>query len=239
MNAQQHDTEQAKQYFDRWHLYRQIIGNDYMAHQSIHAALRKFVVSRIDKPFSLLDLGCGDASAIAGAFAGTGLQTYTGVDLSPAALGQAAKNLESVSYEVRLVEYDFTAYLAQSGLERYNVILSGFALHHLFPDEKREFFRKCHAALESPGYLLLYDVFRREGETREDYMRAYCRHCSDRWTGLSDDSLSSAIEHIKECDYPETYTTIVMMANEAGFTSEPAPLFVDASQFHCLYGFRA
>lgn len=238
MNVQQHDSEHAKQFFDRWHLYQQIIGNDYMAHHGIHAALCKFVVSQIDKPFTLLDLGCGDASAIPGTFAGTTLQAYTGVDLSPVALDRAAKNLVAVPFEVHLVEDDFTCYLVHSGLGRFNVILAGFALHHLYPEEKREFFKQCYATLEHPGYLLLYDVFRRPSETREEYMQAYCRHCSEHWTQISHEGLADTIEHVNECDFPETYGTLAIMASEVGFTSEPTPLFADASQFHCLYKFQ-
>ena len=236
MKAQQHDSEQAKQFFDRWHVYQQIVANDYMSHCGIHAAIRRFVNETIDQPFSLLDLGCGDASAIADTFSGTGLQAYTGVDVSPAALGQAANNLAEATFKVDLVEDDLAGY--QAGTERFDVIMAGFSLHHLYPEEKRAFFARCHDALKNPGYLLLYDVFRRPGENRDDYLQSYCRYCSEHWIGLPLEGLADAIEHIKGCDFPETYETMAIMASEAGFTSEPAPLFADTPQFHCLYSFK-
>lgn len=237
MNAPQHDSQHTKQFFDRWHLYQQIIGNDYMAHRGIHAALRQFVMAKLDQPFTLLDLGCGDASAIADTFAGSGLQAYTGVDLSPVALEQAARNLAAAPFEVDLVEGDFTHYLSRS-VEPFNVILAGFALHHLYPDEKREFFKRCAAVLTSPGYVLLYDLFRRPGETREDYIQAYCQHCHESWTDLSQEGLAAATAHVNQCDFPETHGTLARMASESGFAATSTPLFTDAAQFHCLYVFQ-
>jgi SAM-dependent methyltransferase len=238
MGGQQHDSEHTKQFFDRWHLYQQIIENDYMAHQSIHRALKRFVVSRIDRPFTLLDLGCGDASAIPGTFAGTGLQSYTGIDLSPVALEQAAENLRAVPFEVHLVEEDFTRYLVHNDSGRFHVILVGFALHHLYPAEKCEFFKRCYATLAPSGYLLVYDIFRRPGETRNEYIQSYCRHCGEQWTQLSPEGLVQLGEHINACDFPETYDTLATMASDAGFMSMPTPLFADNSQFHCLYSFQ-
>lgn len=238
MSVQQHNSEDVKQFFNQWHLYQQIMENNYIAHHGIHAALRKFVVSQFDKPFTLLDLGCGDASAIPSTFAGTTLQAYTGVDLSPVVLQQAAKNLMAVPFEIDLVEDDFTRYLAHSGWKHFDVVLAGFALHHLYLEEKRQFFKQCYAILEPSGYFLLYDVFRRPSETREEYIQAYSRNCRERWTQLSYEKLADVIEHINECDFPETYETIATVASEAGFTSKPTPLSADALRFHCLYNFQ-
>lgn len=237
MNAPQHNAEPTKQFFDRWHLYQQIIDNDYMAHRGIHAAIQKFVIAHINKPFTLLDLGCGDASAIPATFANTNLQAYTGVDLSSVALSQAAQNLAAETFQVNLVEADFTHYL-HDDFGCFNVILAGFTLHHLYPEEKREFFQRCYAGLEPSGYLLLYDVFRRPAETRDQYMQAYCGHCSEHWNQLSPEGLGHIIEHAHECDFPETHETLAAMASAAGFIPAPAPLFTDALQFHCLYVFQ-
>ena len=234
---QKHDAEQAKLFFDRWHVYQQVVADDYMSHRGIHAAIRKFVTGKMAKPYMLLDLGCGDASAIAETFSGTGLQSYTGVDVSPAALEQAAINLATAPFGVRLVEGDLAGYAA--GTACFDVVLAGFSLHHLYPEEKRAFFRRIRDMLKAPGYLLLYDVFRRPGESREEYMQAYCSNCAEHWSGLPHDGLANLIEHIKACDFPETYAALANMASEAGFTPEPGPLFADAPQFHCLYSFRA
>jgi len=238
VRGQRHNSEQTKQFFDQWNLYQQIVEHDYMAHRSIHAALRVFVVAQMDKPFTLLDFGCGDASAILATFVGTKLQAYTGVDLSPVALNQAAHNLAAAPFEFKLVEDDFTHYLAHNPSERFEAILAGFALHHLYYEEKCEFFKRCQAKLTQPGYLVLYDVFRRPGETRDEYLQAYCQHCREDWLQISSETLSSAMDHILTCDYPETYETLAMMASDAGFTAASAPLFKDSSQFHCLYTFQ-
>ncbi|MBF2098275.1 MAG: class I SAM-dependent methyltransferase [Gloeomargaritaceae cyanobacterium C42_A2020_066] len=239
MNAPQHDSQQVKQFFDRWHLYQQIIAQDYMAHRGIHAALRAFVVEHLEQPFTLLDLGCGDASAIANTFSGTALHGYTGVDLSPVALALAADNLKAVAFAVRLVEADLTDYVGRTKGEQFDVVLLGFALHHLYTDEKRVFFQRCHTLLKPGGYLLLYDVFRRPHETRDQYLQAYFSYCTEHWTELSQDSLVGTRDHAYACDYPETYGTLAALARDGGFIPPTLPLFADEPQFHCLYSFQA
>lgn len=239
MNAPRHDAQQVKVFFDQWHLYQQIIAQDYMAHRGIHAALRAFVVQHLDQPFTLLDLGCGDASAIPNTFAGTALHAYTGVDLSPVALAWAADHLQAVAFAVQWVEADLMAYVGGAEGERFDAILLGFALHHLPTDEKRVFFQRCHRRLQPGGYLLLYDVFRRPHETRDQYLEAYFGYCTAHWTGLSQESLVGTRAHAYACDYPETYETLAALAREGGFIPAAAPLFTDEPQFHRLYSFQA
>jgi ubiquinone/menaquinone biosynthesis C-methylase UbiE len=238
MNTKQHDSEPTKQFFDRWSLYQQIIQHDYMAHRGIHAALREFVLSKIHQPFTILDLGCGDSSAIPSTFFGTNLQVYTGVDLSPMALAQAAKNLSETSFQVHLIENDFTSFLAQKNIEKFDIILIGFALHHLYTEEKREFFKGCYNLLKPSGYLLIYDTFRQPESTRQEYIQAYLEHCQQAWTLISTEGLTNIMKHVNQADFPETDKALARMAQEAGFLTQLTSLFTDKTQFHRLYSFQ-
>jgi hypothetical protein len=51
----------ATQWFNQWHVYRSIVDANWMAHLEIFAAVRAWVLLRHPGPFTLLDLGCGDA----------------------------------------------------------------------------------------------------------------------------------------------------------------------------------
>lgn len=227
---------QAKAFFDRWHLYRHIIERDYMSHRSLYDAVREVFAEA--RPQALLDLGCGDADGIPTMCAEAGLRAYTGVDLAPDALAHAARTLADASFEVRLVEGDYTAYLAALPDASVPAILAGFTVHHLHAPEKQAFFADAYRVLERPGLLVLYDVVRRPDETREAYFARYFAHWDAHWTDIPAEAVDGAKEHVRTLDHPEPYARWVALAEEAGFAPAPEPHFVDHTGFHCLGVFR-
>lgn len=46
---------------NQWILYQKILNNNYMGHQEIYDILHEFLLSNFQKPFKMLELGCGDA----------------------------------------------------------------------------------------------------------------------------------------------------------------------------------
>jgi tRNA (cmo5U34)-methyltransferase len=236
----QHDPEKATRWFNQWHVYRSIVDNNWMCHGEIFSAIKSWVLLRHPGPFTLLDLGCGDAGFIQGTFTDTGLWAYTGVDAAQAALAKARAELSGARFQSRLVEADLLSYLGdQPGQESqpFDVILASYAVHHLPIREKQEFFRRAHARLAPGGCLLFADVFRRGEESREEYLEAYVGMMREAWDGLNEDSLASTTEHVLQRDIPETAREIQTMAREAGFHGEPRELFRDATGFHRLMAF--
>lgn len=92
-----HDPEEATRWFNQWHVYRSIVDADWMGHRGIFGAVRQWALLRSPGPFTLLDLGCGDAGLIKSTFDETGLWSYTGVDAS-----QAVRETESAATGGRL-----------------------------------------------------------------------------------------------------------------------------------------
>ena len=235
-----HDPAEAARWFNQWHVYRSIVGNDWMCHRTIFRGLRNYVLLRHPGPFTLLDLGCGDAGFIQGTFTDTGLWLYTGVDASSAALAKAHDELAGARFQVQLVQADMLAYLRDDGspaARTYDVILASYAVHHLPVREKQEFFRFAHEKLAPGGSLLFADVFKRGDETREEYLEAYIGMMQQAWTGMSQANLASAIEHVTQRDFPETSDVIFEMARAGGLHQEPRELFRDATGFHRLLAF--
>lgn len=235
-----HDPEEATRWFNQWHVYRSIVDADWMCHRGIFAAIRGWVVRRYPGPFTLLDLGCGDAGFIKSTFDESGLWAYAGVDASQAALAHARDELAGARFRVRLVESDMMAYLAggsAAAATAFDVLLASYAVHHLPAREKSEFFRLAHAALAPRGTLLFADVFRRDGETREEYLAAYVAMMRLSWLGLSPDALAGTIQHVTQRDFPETGEAAGEMARDAGFLREPQELFRDVTGFHRLLAF--
>jgi cyclopropane fatty-acyl-phospholipid synthase-like methyltransferase len=205
-----------------------------MCHREIFGAVRSWVLLRYPGPFTLLDLGCGDAGFIRETFENTGLWAYTGVDASAAALSQARKELAGARFQVELREADMLVAL-EAGMEAdADVILASYSVHHLPLGEKRRFFTLAFSRLSNGGTLLFADVFRRDGETRDEYLAAYVQMMREAWVGLAAETLAGAVGHVRERDYPETRAGMCELSREAGFQEEPPELFRDDAGFHRL-----
>jgi hypothetical protein len=111
-------------------------------------------------------------------------------------------------------------------------------VHHLSSEEKQKFFGLCRDIAAPAGSLLFYDVFRRPGETREEYARAYTAMMKNEW-GLVEEALENTCRHVRERDSPETLEATERMARQAGFVAESLRLYADADGFHRLLIFGA
>jgi len=232
-----HDEIAIKTYFNQWHIYDIIIKNDYMAHAGIYRALRKVLATRNDQPFSMVDLGCGDASKIAKTLDGLPIRKYIGVDLSPIALEHAKQNMDGISHEALFIEKDFTEYLTSTQTKKVDIIVAGFTVHHLNAEDKTTLFNAVSQKLAPDGLFLYYDLFKRSNESREAYLSSYCSYIDETWHALAPKEREKTKQHIKDSDFPETVTSIIEMAQKAGLT--PKSLFEDSFKFHRLYCFSS
>ncbi len=141
-------------FFDAWDTYQKVVTCDYMFHREIGEALNQLLRAHFGgRPFSILDLGCGDAATLTPLLEGLTLQRYKGVDLSETALVLAAENLKTLACPVQLTQGHILATLAEDA--SYDVIYSSFALHHLPTAQKAEFFHLAAQRLNKGGLLLL------------------------------------------------------------------------------------
>lgn len=232
--AKRHD--EVKAFFDRWRVYASIIRYDYMSHRKIHEALRRSLLSR-EAPFSVLDLGCGDASATAETLRGLSVRAYVGVDVSEGALEQASRTFAGADFDATLIQSDFSKYLTQTDGDLVDVVIAGFALHHLRNPEKSAFLADCFERMNEGGDLYVYDVFRRPGEDRQQYLESYATMIRTDWDEMSHEDREDVIEHILEYDFPATYVELSGYARETGFDPPLRPEFADEPKFHLLYRF--
>ena len=90
-------SKQSNDFFDKqWCIYQKILNNNYMSHRECYDKLHRFLVGYFHKPYSLLDLGCGDASFTASGLSHTPIAAYKGIDLSETALEIAKNNLSEL-----------------------------------------------------------------------------------------------------------------------------------------------
>jgi SAM-dependent methyltransferase len=206
----------AAAFFDVWHTYRKVVAANYMHHIEIKAQLERVLLAQFaSRPFSFLDLGCGDAATLAPLLASMVVRRYKGVDLSESALALAAENLTALSCPVELVCRDIlVALAADSAL--YDVVYTSFALHHLSTEQKAEFFRRVAQRLEKDGLLLLTDIVREEDESLPVYLGRYCDWLRSDWSALDAKEKAFACDHILNNDRPETFSVLQALAQAGG-----------------------
>jgi SAM-dependent methyltransferase len=214
-----------------WTLYDEITERNYMCHREIYAAVATLLRSRsAGNPYTVLDLGCGNARFLAPCLEASPPAAYHGVDLSSAALGEAEDHLSGISKKT-LTRGEMLSFLEGSS-GSFDLIFTGFAVHHLDTEAKQRFFKASSLRLAPCGELIMVDVARGEGETRECYLESYIRMMRTAWTGISPEHLEEACAHVKAHDFPETVTGLKQMAFRAGFSQ--SRLVARHGQHHLL-----
>ncbi len=223
----------SQEFFDHWDTYHKVVAGDYMFHREIGEELKRALGARFSaRRFAFLDLGCGDATALAPLLQDATPSRYKGVDLSETALALAARTLEALPCPVTLGHGDILAALAED--DAYDVIYSSFVLHHLATEQKGEFFRLASRRLAPGGLLLLVDTMREEDETLDDYVRRYCAWLRREWAGLSAREKEFICDHIINNDRPEPFSTLLTQARAAGLEVAPGGARHNAQWLTCF-----
>jgi len=213
-------TPQAAEFFQAWDTYAKVVADDYMFHRAIGEGVRSALETRFrGRPFSILDLGCGDAATFSPLLEGLPVKSYRGADLSAAALELARKNLSRLGRPVELLQADFMRALEESPAQ--DAIYASFSLHHLATLNKEAFFRLAARRLAPRGLLLVADVFREEGQGLEAYYRDYCAWLRGAMTGLTAAEQDGVCDHLVNNDFPEPASLLEAQAASAGLAALP------------------
>jgi cyclopropane fatty-acyl-phospholipid synthase-like methyltransferase len=232
---------QSDDYFkNNWGIYQKILTNNYMEHQEIYGVLHKLLTDYFQTPFSLLELGCGDASLTVQALLNTTIADYTGIDLSAAALEIAQRNMAQIKCGQTFIQDDISKVLeelVQSRKQSFDVIMTSFVLHHLSLAQKDRVIEQISHLLKTKGVLVLIDIVRQEEEDREQYVRRYLENMHQNWSALSSQDISIIENHISTYDFPETQTTLYKLAQKYNFIRveclyKDTP---DTAKFLCIY----
>lgn len=232
---------QPCEYFnDNWQIYQKILQNNYIKHREFYNVLHEFLVHRVQKPFQLLELGCGDASMTVPALLGTSIQAYYGIDISQTAIAIAQDNLAVLPCPKTLIKGDFTALVPQllgTQQKNFDIILASFSLHHLKLKQKYSLIGQLLQLLNWDGVLIFIDIIRQEAENRTTYIDRYLKNMHQNWTALAPQEILSIERHMTSSDFPETQKTLQQIALKQGFSWSEC-LYQDSLEFWQLLCFH-
>ena len=195
--------------------YRKIVGENLMYHREVYALLKNILSRQMQKPFSFLDIACGDASASVLALKDTSIARYFGIDLSARSLELASGNLKVLPCASELRCCDFAEAIAD-WREPVDVAWIGMSLHHLQSPEKAQLMKNVHKTIARGGLFLIWEPTLLEGESRAQWL--------DRFAGLrrsfaaiTEEEFQAMESHMRRADFPESADTWLAMGRQAGF----------------------
>jgi ubiquinone/menaquinone biosynthesis C-methylase UbiE len=162
------------------------------------------LLSALGRPIRrVLDIGCGTgriASIVLEAFPDAGLCM---IDFAPKMLEGAREHFAQAGYaeRVELIETDFSR---PGWTERlpapaeYDAVVSGFAIHHLRRERKREIYEEIFGLLAPGGMLLNLEWVASPGEWNEDRHDTFMAEALHP-TGFFDDKpIAEVLEEMKQ-----------------------------------------
>lgn len=110
----------------------------------------------VPEPLAVLDLGCGDGVLLAAILAQWPQSGGVALDGSAAMLDRAHERLSQFAHRVRFVEVDFTAprWTELLAGERFDAVVSGFAIHHSEDPIKRSIYAQVFELLAPGGVFV-------------------------------------------------------------------------------------
>ncbi len=214
-----------------WTLYDAISEKNYMFHREIYAQVADLLCQRYQKgPYHLLDLGCGNARFLAPCLQAAPPASYDGVDLSLSALDEALTYLNGIP-NTALHHQDMLQAVEDTD-SAFDIIFTGFAVHHLDAAAKQQLFHACAQHLSPGGQFIMVDVVREEDQTREHCLEGYLNFMRTQWTEVLPEHLDEACAHVAAYDFPETLSNLTHMAKQAALTK--TQLISRHAQHHIL-----
>lgn len=200
-----------------WTTYQRLIAHNYMFHRQRNEQV-DLIIQNLgkDQKIRVLDLGCGDAYWVKSLASRDRIKSYTGIDLSPAALDYAKYNLEDLGFETKLHTGRMEEMILQEK-SGFQLVYSSYAIHHLQDEIKQELLMHIYNCLDEGGIFVLIDVFRKPGQSREEYLKDYITNIEQRWTALEPHDLSMISSHILQFDFPARMDQIYAWTGSTGF----------------------
>jgi len=211
------DAEALAVFQAQWSIYQKLVDTDVLDHKVVARLLHDILVEKFTRPFSFLEIACGDASIARQALDGTRVSHYHGIDMAQPAIDLAAIKLADAPYEVVLDHRDFVDALARRP-EPADAVWCGLSIHHLSHDDKAVLMREIRNVVGKEGIFLLYEPVLLPDGDRNHFLKAYRVLVETEWTALTAQEVTDIWHHIETCDFPETSREWIDLGHAAGFS---------------------
>jgi len=168
-----------------------------------------------DIPISVADLGAGSglySEHVRRAFPRASLTLY---DSSRDMLERARRRFSPAPEATTFVEQRMEDFCES---ERFDLIVSSLAIHHLEHSAKRELFRRVFSALRSGGAFINVDQVRGEGRFQDLYRSIWLSRV--RASGAPERQIQSSIDRRREFDRDANLAQQLAWLAEAGFETD-------------------
>ena len=180
--------------------YERLIESNLMSHYDLYGHLGK-ILSKIDKSFSLLDLGCNNSYFISKFLKNTLIEKYTGVDIAGDTFLSAKENMSNIGCIKEFIEEDMQNFIKYNH-NKFDIILLGFVFHHLNNKEKEHFIIEASKNLNDGGRIIIIDILKAEKEQDDHFTSNLIRHLTPIIQTFNEDDYHNICHHIKNYDIP-------------------------------------
>jgi tRNA (cmo5U34)-methyltransferase len=174
-----------------------------------------------DEKIQMLDIGCGTGVELEHIWKQAPNAHITCLDLSRGMLDLLLKNHPNDHKRLTIVEASYRNW--EYPKEAFDIVTSHATMHHFYPEEKVEVYRKILSALKPGGAYIEGDFILGDALLAEQYRR---RHEAIT-EGLSEKAKASGEYHV---DLPLTLDVQMRLLQEAGFGS--VEILEDETKFH-------
>lgn len=205
---QLNNSARVGEHFDKnWERYMNNVKANMLHHAEMFAKLKEVIQQHFHTtPVSLVDLGCGDSSAIAPTLAQVNIKQYIGVDMAKHLIETAAPlSMAAIDCDKIFICDDMAAAVKHLNAP-VDVIVCSYALHHLSHPAKIEFVRSCYAALKKEGVFILIDGVLAKDQTREAWLHELGERFRLCNPDVTEEMYQLFLEHPRKDDHPEPIT---------------------------------
>jgi SAM-dependent methyltransferase len=203
----------ASVYFnENWQRYLSAVRNNTLYHREMMSALQEFLSMNMeDKPFSFVDVGCGDSSNVAPILADTSIHKYIGIDAAKDVLLMASNTLEQLTCEKDFIADNMTTAIPNLS-SPVDIIFTSYAVHHLSSQDKINFIATCKQKLKPHGFLLMVDGVLKHNQSRDEWLDNLQARMAETNLDVAADEIVARMEHPRIDDFPESIETFAKIA---------------------------
>lgn len=207
----------AEIFKNSWSIYSKVVNKDYMTHKILNNSVRIKIDEKFgDESLRVIELGCGDGTQALEIFKSKNINYYYGCDLSEFAIKNSVELFSKFFGNFNFLCVDLLKFLG-SQKNMFDIFYSSFTLHHLDLSEKRQVAGHANRLLDANGLVVIVDIFREPGQSRDSYLNTYMSAVSKTWLDFDQLELDAIETHIRQNDFPETIEEYFNIFLDEGF----------------------